>query len=264
MHFARALADTLSPMRVGTEAIHRDEAVNPTILSAIIALLGIAVSAAVQYGIGRRVLTADFMKTIVGTLTSGHQVAQERRLKAIEQCWRLTLKCREFLSNIEFLDSLINREEFETLYTEEDVSDARKFLDDVFLEEFKRERELWEALSECRPYLGEDLWWEYYLYRQCVALLLKQYETCRRGQRCIHWTRDTVLRRVVSEAVLAPVYSVKLLSIFEAEHGSVEMLFDLLEQIILAGMQEVITGKQGVRDSLRHFEGIKRPLGTED
>jgi hypothetical protein len=97
-------------------------------------------------------------------MASGYASSQERRLQAIESMWRNIVALRHFTAPIMYVYDLYPPGPYPN---GENVAEC---LPDVSSSEWLRQfLELVKGDELCRPFVGEHLWQEYYVYRSVTA-----------------------------------------------------------------------------------------------
>lgn len=199
----------------------------------------------------RNVLANDrlMLETANRTFAAGQDVSQAKRLTAIEHLWSGVLRLRQKLSAPVFFFSILLPSEYDSaIRLGKPFAAALKGVTQEALSEAVLET---EALESDRPYLGETLWLQFFVYRAFLGRLWFLVEEGIKTGHVSDWTQDKGVKQLLSNLRSSQSDEFSLAS---GDVTAINRTLSYLESIMLREISLIVSGK---RSSLESFENAK-------
>lgn len=185
-----------------------------------------------------------------GSFLDSRRAGHQRRLQAIEELWRATLKIRESIPSIVMLQDVLLPEEYPQIFTGEKFSGS--------LAEITYERITSSMTDACRdvesnrPFVGEYLWWLFFIYRAimgrfCVLILFGK-----ENRDIVHWSKDGGVRQLLEAALT----SHELTEIYKTSIGGFDKIQKIIETKMLNAANRIVSGKEASQLGLEQAQKI--------
>jgi len=190
------------------------------------------------------------LESAVKGFQASHDAHQPKRLGAVERLWIEVLRLRDEFSQPIFFCSIFMPGEYESLLkSRKDLLTPIATIDsEVIVAVVKKSKSL-----ECdRPYLGETLWLQFFIYRAFLARLALILSKGVRDCHLQDWRQDDGIRQILS-AVLTP----ETLSLYLEKSEfivAINLTVNALERSMLEEISRIVSG---VRSSFESFENAK-------
>lgn len=182
--------------------------------------------------------SSSIVNTAVAMFSAGHQFSQERRLKAIEAMWSAMLGLRSYSSRAILPYVILVPSEYASALNNSTLSSGISDYNE--LELANKVDEVSKIVEPQRPFLGEQLWKMFYIYRAFLARLTWLVIKGREKGKLVPWQEDSgiseLLSIVLSEEEIQTGKK-------QVGHG-VLFLIDLLEAKILLEVGSLISGEK--------------------
>lgn len=190
---------------------------------------------------------------------SGNELLQQKRLASVELLWAEVLRLRERFSAPVFFFSILVPSEYDKALTDGGPLEASvRDIDDPFITGAIKDA---ADLEKDRPYLGETLWLQFFIYRAFLgrlAFLILQAK--KKGQFKGDWREDSGVRQLLSH-VLDKGYVDALVG---RAGGSilVNAATGALEDLMLKEIALISSGKRSATESFENATELRKVVAT--
>jgi hypothetical protein len=180
---------------------------------------------------------------------------QKKRISAISDLWEFAMEMKRSQSPLSFYDIFLDSEIREPKTQEiikEWVGELPK------REEFLYKlSELSDKESRLRPFINDEAWRVYNVYRRFISRVLFQtYESIRKGENILNWKDNKETKALLGVAInkeeLDHIYNLKI--------GSYGIILAYLEERLIIEMNKVFTGEFNLRHQKELLEQISEGL----
>jgi hypothetical protein len=202
----------------------------------------------------QREMETAVVGTALGAVTAAQTTAQTARLDASVRLWKSTLEIRASNTVVTMLDILTDNElsRLEAEHPER--------LDDILRANPKvRTMEImvgYENVEEVRPLVSDIAWAYFFAYRAYTFRVCALVQWYGEGRGFTPPFIDKVLS-AIGQSALTPA---ELASVSKLSVGRLMQTLNTMETKILNEIRDVIAGKHGSEDSLRHAHEIIRAI----
>lgn len=181
---------------------------------------------------------------------SGIDANQPKRLASIERLWAEVLRLRGVFSFPVFFCTIFVPDEYaDLLRNRPELFESLRELDSQTITTNMKES---NKLENERPYLGETLWLQFFLYRAFLGRLTIVLTGGLEKGRITDWRKDQGIMQILSNAL--PADNVKYLLEKAVFIMSASATLNALESNILKEMSLIVSGR---RSSFESFENAK-------
>lgn len=200
----------------------------------------------------------DLLNTTFTAISSSFTASHERVVSAMEELWNSILKIRGFVSSYIFLYQILLPNE----YVNVPIDSNLKLIPTLTQEEFdKRVADLSNIIEDKRPFIGESLWFTFWIYR---AFAIRQALKIVRGRdkgKLYQWDKNNDGSDDSVIGVLRYVFTTKELdTIINAgpikDVGVPQRILDAIERKMLNEMNEWIFGRRLIDKSIEEQERV--------
>ncbi|QTC41489.1 hypothetical protein I7V34_20970 [Bacillus sp. V3] len=190
----------------------------------------------------------EFLKASLASLANEYSTAQERRLVAVENLWNCIILIKKFNSPIINFYSILLPKEYATA--------LRKNTEILGVEQISEES-LYDLnlkidnIEQHRPFIGENLWNLFYLYRAFMVRMCYLFIKGRKEEDIKSWYNDKHLIELANYILGEKLKSVEVSSI-----SSLQTIIGLFEQKIITEMEKLISGKTASEISFNEAKKI--------
>jgi hypothetical protein len=209
----------------------------------------------------RSALTNDrlLLESAIKSFESGQTLYQEKRLEAVEVLWNATLKLRERFSAAVFFFTILAPDEYDdALKTDQALNASIEPINDAMITGAMKDD---ENLERVRPYLGETLWSQYFIYRAFMGRLSYLIVRAKKvGRFSGDWRDDKLIRQLLPN-VLPPEDVVGILKrpdgflLVQGVRGS-------LESVMLKEMSLITSGKRSSAESFENATQMRKIIAS--
>ncbi|MBM6755549.1 hypothetical protein H6A18_03250 [Collinsella tanakaei] len=187
------------------------------------------------------------IETILSRHQHGIDIVIERQIEAADRVWSRILDiqqiCQPYI-DVDIFSGLDNRS-YETL-ARFGCSDARNTFD-LF---YKIRNE--DPLFSERPYLNEELWSHYLIYRAFSCRLLVYYSSCVEHGEEVYWYRDSLIMDIIK-----PVLDDnEIVHLQKSRTSFLNKVNSKLVTLICNDIRSVFTGEKASKESITLMESI--------
>jgi hypothetical protein len=197
------------------------------------------------------------ISSALNTFASGHNLAQEKRLNALDSMWRCILSIRNFVSPVStFYSILLSDEYVPAIQKNKDIFLVSGITDET-LNKFLKEIDYIEVH---RPYLGENIWSLFYAYR---AFMLRLTYLFIRGKEKNHiepWHNDNHL--IVLLKTSLDEEDLKKINL--SQTNSILYGIQLFEQRILIEVNKFINGEYSSEASFKEAKRLMEIVNNKE
>lgn len=196
------------------------------------------------------------MESSLNIFSQGYNQAQEKRLAAIEEMWDNVLKIREFSSKIVTFYTIFLPKEYnskENMY----LTSLKKHLPSE--EELVNFITSMDGLEKKRPYLGEELWILFTIYRAFSGRLVLIFKRSVDESNIRQWHQDSGLMQLLEAAFTKKEYEEFIRNKLGRHHSLTEAI-NIIEQKILKEFNNTLTGTYASEESFQQATKIQNLL----
>jgi hypothetical protein len=205
-------------------------------------------------------LTSDrvLLESSIKGFQTGIDTSQPKRLEAIEQLWGEVLRLRGAFSQPLFFCSVFLPEEYESM-----MRDRRDLiaLISVFDEKAIGEQAaLSSDLERTRPYLGETLWLQFFIYRAFLCRITFVLSTGVKEGRLGDWRTDRGIKQILANVLPSDI----LENIFEkaAFVVAANQTVSSLEGLMLREISLIVSGRRSASESFENAKQMQDAINT--
>ena len=192
---------------------------------------------------------------LINTVLSQQQKSQsftiERQAQSVEKAWREVLRLRELCAPCISIDSVLlpNERHGENLLKigglkpGEGASRAMEYCRN-------------DHLEELRPYLGEELWFEFFALRAFSCRCLIYYDYCASEDKDVIWSEDDGIRQML-EWVVKDRGKMNDLYTKNEDMQFLRAAQETLESMVYSSISRILTGKVATEDSIRALSALQ-------
>ena len=215
----------------------------------------------------RNALAGD--KLLFESAIRGFQVGQDahqpKRLSAIEALWSEVLRLREEFSQPVFFCSIFVPAEYDSLLRER--GDLIALIAEFNIQSIAENMRQGGLLERERPYLGETLWLQFFIYRAFLGRLAIVLSDGVRKGRLEDWRKDDGIRQIISN--LLPSETVVSLLEKSPFIAAISRTVNALETLLLKEISLIVSGRRSSFESFENakelraaMDGVERTLGN--
>ncbi|MCY3887953.1 MAG: hypothetical protein OXG19_09695 [Chloroflexi bacterium] len=188
--------------------------------------------------------------TANATVIEGQRVAAEWRTKTADAIWREIVRLRQAAPAVLTYLDILTPDEYQHFVTRADLRELALALEDERLWYWTLEAE------HVRPFLGEDLFLKFFIYRACLGRVAYLLERDVRQGEVKPWFRDSGIRqhlRLVLEED-------EMKQLDELPIGQLSWTLNIMEGKILDQLRRVVSGEISMTESLEQARAIRESI----
>jgi exonuclease VII small subunit len=195
------------------------------------------------------------LESATKSFQSGQNLYQEKRLTAVELLWQEVLTLREKFSAPVFFFTILVPSEYDNALNSNDYFNAYlKDVDDEFIVKAVRGT---EGIEKSRPYLGETLWLQFFIYRAFLCRLAYLITKAKKkGQFSGDWRDDSGVRQLLPTVLGADMTD----GFLKLEGGSilVNTATGSLEALMLKEISLITSGSRSSSESFENAAQLRK------
>ncbi len=202
----------------------------------------------------------DTLNTALTAMTNGYAASQERIITAMEELWKTVREIQAFVSPYIHFYQILLPEEYENV----PIDNVLKIIPSLSRREFDlKSISLGQALEDKRPFMGESLWFLFWIYRAFATRQAVKVVIGRDNKKLYQWNKDEYGKEDSLVGLLLYVFTQQELDAViggPIEIGIPQRIMDALERKILGEMNEWIFGKRLLDMSIEEQERVANLL----
>jgi hypothetical protein len=116
------------------------------------------------------------------------------------------------------------------------------------------------ALENYRPYLGEVLWQQFFLYRSILGRLGLMITQLKEGEEVQDWKEQKIIQEPLKALLDKSEYD----EVITARFGSVTLALNFIQSKMLKEIDNILSGRQSSIDSLRNSLEIQKLMAKSN
>ncbi|MGG4169254.1 hypothetical protein ABEW00_17565 [Rossellomorea vietnamensis] len=198
----------------------------------------------------------EFLKASLASLANEYSSAQERRLIAVENLWNCIIIIRKYNSPIINFYSILLPKEYKTVLCENKEFLGIERISEDSLYDLNLEI---DNIEKHRPFIGENLWNLFYLYRAFMLRMCYLFIKGRKKEDIKSWSEDKHLIEIANYLLGEKLKTVEVSSL-----SSLQTIIGLFEQKIITEMEKLISGKTASEISFNEAKKILELINEVD
>lgn len=190
------------------------------------------------------------INTALESLSLGQERAQERRLDAVEDLWDAILKIREHAQPAINFYELLYPEEYDKALDNPKIMSIVSDVDEEYVTDGFAHG---DDLERMRPYLGENLWHLFVMYRAVLGRMTLFIAEGKREGQIQNWREDDLILSYLEKALDED----NLDRATEQNSRATRVLIDSLEGKVIEEMSLVISGRRSSRESYKTAQKLR-------
>jgi hypothetical protein len=187
----------------------------------------------------------------------GQDASHQKRLAAIEHLWSTILKLRSEFGGVLFFFGILLPEEYDLVFKKghERIAATIGNVNEDFL------TAIMQAVGDIeldRPYLGEVLWLQFFIYRAFFGRLGYLVSKGKEQQHIENWRNDAGIRQLLSDVL--PASSIEMLFGRKSDITALNRAFGQLESMILEEISLILSGRRSAFESFENAKELQRAV----
>ncbi|GEM_PF-2060760 len=196
--------------------------------------------------------TQVILKELNSGIISNQSIFQERRIEAVEKLWTAIIAMKEFASEITTFFSIILPNE----YYDEKPKHFLEKVGDNFVMDFI---DISKDLEVERPFLGETLWLQFFIYRAFLGRLELIAEKIKNGKHVNDW-RDNGI-----DQLLRIIFTDEEYKLYKTINPTqLDIVLNILDSKILRESSEILSGKKSLLESYQNVMTLNDLISKEE
>jgi hypothetical protein len=186
----------------------------------------------------------------VASFSFGQQKAQEKRLEAVEALWESVLEVRRACQHAIFFYSILLPSEYNDLFTNPKLQKSFSGLNyESTLSKISEHTDL----EKHRPYLGETLWYLFYLYNAILGRMTYLLIDGKEKGNISNWMTDSLTGQYLQHIMTAE----QLKQIQKNPINAAEKVVMFLEEYLLEEISLIVSGERSSKESFEYAQKLK-------
>jgi hypothetical protein len=186
----------------------------------------------------------------VNTFSFGQQKAQEKRLEAVEALWNSVLEVRRACQKAIFFYSMLLPNEYNDLLTN---TKLQKSFSDLNYESTLGKISDHSDLEKHRPYLGETLWYLFYLYNAILGRMTYLLIDGKEKGDITNWMTDSLTSQYLDHIMTGE----QLEQIKNNQSNAAGRVLMFLEGYLLEEISLIVSGERSSKESFEYAQRLK-------
>jgi hypothetical protein len=194
--------------------------------------------------------------TAIGSFSFGQQKAQEKRLQAIESLWHSVLEVRRACQPAIIFYSILLPSEYNDLFTNPKL---QKSFSQLNYESTLGTISASDDLEKQRPYLGETLWYLFYLYKAILGRMTHLLVEGKEKGAISGWGTDNLTKQYLERILTED----QLKQVINNQPDATEKIVSYLESYILEEISLIVSGERSSKESFDYAKKLKSDNNPE-
>lgn len=215
-------------------------------------------TAALQYQLDKNKL---FMETVLAATSGGQDLSQKRRLDSVERLWKTVVEYKNSLSAVTFFYGILMPSEYdEALVPKAGKPDILQSInEDLLLSALEITKNLYKE----RPFLGETLWFQFYIYQAFLGRLAFLLFNGKRNAHIADWRDDSGIKQFLG-FILRPKEVQKILE-DKNDFKAIDRVIEKLESDMLLEASMIVSGRRSALESFENAKDLRKAVeGLEE
>jgi hypothetical protein len=193
---------------------------------------------------------------LASTYSSGHQVAQSKKIEAVETLWKNILKLKDQSKHVSIIYNLLTDEEILKPKNEKVLQIFNKLNIELYTNQSVK---IIDEVQQSRPLIGDELWNLFSMYNtfcgRSLFLLSNQF-----GNKSPKlWNQDKATLNTLKTVLEEEEYNF----IITQKHKSFDSVIITLEQKILNKCNSILTGQEVMDNTLNQVNKLNKILNVK-
>jgi len=193
------------------------------------------------------------LENVISSISSSQTLLQERRVNAVDKMWKCITELRDYFSPAVFFFSIIYPDEYSSALTNSTIEAGVLKITEQYIANYPTD------LENSRPYLGETLWLQFFIYRALLSRLAILVNWLKEGKEIPDWREDNGIQQHVKTILNDDEYRF----LMSASPTNVQFVLNAIESKMLEEMSYILSGRKSSVESFKSSSELRKMLAQE-
>ena len=200
--------------------------------------------------------TQVLLKDTLSTISSSQSLLQNRRVEAVDRLWKAVLALKAYYSPVTFFFTIALPNEYKTALANSTIFEGLRKIDDNYIVNYPEEV---SNLEDCRPYLGENLWLHFFVYRAFLGRIAVLVKWLKEGKEIGDWRQDSGVQQHLKVAFEEDEFN----ALMKSNPMEINYALNVLESKVLREISYIVSGRQSSLESFENSRELRKLLANE-
>lgn len=194
------------------------------------------------------------LENVISSISSSQTLLQERRVNAVDKMWQCITELRDYFSPAVFFFSILYPNEYSSALRIPTIEAGVLKITEQYVVNYQTD------LENFRPYLGETLWLQFFIYRALLSRLAILVNWLKEGKEIPDWREDDGIQQHVKIMLNDNEYRF----LMSASPINVRFVFNTIESKMLEEMSCILSGRKSSVENYESASEIRKMLAQEE